>query len=231
MSGGIEGLAAYNNSPILLGQITSLTATVDLGTNVFFQWDFGDTQAGIDPIVDHVYSTAGVYAAEVTAMNPVNTQVVVTYVTVFEHLTIPPGGNTVVTSDGVVTLQTSPEITETLTITYTPQLSTTHSAGNFSFAGVPFHLEAHGEDGELITDLTHPITLTLSYDEDTLPLGMAEEDIELSRFDTGLNDWVVLPGLVDVDANTLTVVLDHLSEFALIGPRIDTLILLPLIFR
>jgi surface protein len=224
----VEGLQATNNGPTLLTGTTTMTATITLGTDVTYTWDFGDTETDTGAVVSHIYSTAGVFEAEVTASNALNTVSDVTYVTIYDELEL-NGGDTGTTSDGDITLEIPTEVTRTLTLTYTPQISATQSAGDFSFAGMYFHIEAVDELGP-ITDLTHPFTLTLSYDESALPVGMQEEDLILERYDTDLGDWVELSGVVDTDANTVTVVLDHLSEFALIGPKIET-IYLPLIIN
>jgi len=226
----ISGLTATNDSPTLLGGTTVMTATIISGTEVTYAWDFGDMGIDTGQVVTHVYTTTGVYTAVVTASNAYNSLQEVTSVTIFEAFDIPPGSIDV-TSDGVVTLETSGDFTETITITYTPQISSSHSAGDFVFAGIHFHIEAQEGDGDPITDLTHPITLTLSYDENDLPVWMAEEDLVLYRYDTGLADWVPLAGDVDTDNNTITIILDHLSEFALIGPEQEFIVYLPMIFR
>jgi surface protein len=227
----IEGLTASNDSPTFLGWTTWMSATVVTGTEVTYAWDFGDSTVGYGQVVSHTYATAGVFEAEVTASNAANALVTQTYVTVYEIIAFPPGGHTSSTSDGVLTLETSGEITETITISYTPLISPSYGAEGFPFAGIYFRLEAVDGDGDPITDLVHPITLTLNYDESTLPVDIPEVDLLLSRFDTGLSEWVMLVGDVDPDNDEITVILDHLSEFALIGPEEEFLIYLPLIFR
>jgi hypothetical protein len=226
----IMGLVATNNSPTLLGDITMMTATITLGTGVTYDWDFGDSATDSGAVVSHVYGTAGVFEAEVTASNAVNMVKQLTFVTIYEETILSPGGDMVVTSDGVVTLETPAEITRTITLTYTPQISSTQSPDNFSFAGVNFQIEAVDDLGNPLTDLTHPFTLTLRYDESELPIGMKESDLGLYRYDTDLGNWVSLGGEVDTENNEIIVVLNHLSEFALVGSKIGT-IFIPLVFR
>jgi hypothetical protein len=75
------------------------------------------------------------------------------------------------------------------------------------------------------------LTLILHYDEDDLPPGINEADLTLRRYDSASGDWVLLPVLEqDLAANTLTVSLDHLSEFALLAPQ-EKLLYLPTICR
>jgi PKD repeat protein len=65
----ISGLSAINNSPTVLGNPTTFTATVTEGTNVAFAWDFGDDATGSGAGVTHTYSSAGIYTATVSASN------------------------------------------------------------------------------------------------------------------------------------------------------------------
>ena len=64
------------------------------------------------------------------------------------------------------------------------------------------------------------MTLTVSYDESALPPGVDENDLEIYRYDTALGNWVALAGIVDPAADTITVILDHFSEFVLGAPTI-----------
>jgi CSLREA domain-containing protein len=65
----ISGLSAANDSPTLLGQTTHFTATIGTGTNVTYQWDFGDSQIGTGITTSHIYTSAGPHTAIVTALN------------------------------------------------------------------------------------------------------------------------------------------------------------------
>jgi hypothetical protein len=65
----IEGLAATSTSPDQLGETTALTATVTGGTNVMYEWDFGDGSTGSGAVVSHEYLAVDVYTAVVTATN------------------------------------------------------------------------------------------------------------------------------------------------------------------
>ncbi|MCL4264758.1 MAG: VCBS repeat-containing protein [Anaerolineae bacterium] len=65
----ISGLTITGNQTALLGQVTTLTASVGSGTNVFYTWDFGDGTTGYGEAVSHIYTQAGMYTAIVTATN------------------------------------------------------------------------------------------------------------------------------------------------------------------
>ncbi len=65
----IVGLAAVNNSPTLLGNSTSFTATIMDGSNVGYHWTFGDGGVAIGNPLTHTYTAAGVYTVAVTATN------------------------------------------------------------------------------------------------------------------------------------------------------------------
>ena len=65
----ITGLTATNDGPTVLGSLTTLTATIDTGTNVIFTWDFGDGSSGSGMVATHEYASYGVFIATVTATN------------------------------------------------------------------------------------------------------------------------------------------------------------------
>lgn len=68
----IRGLTATSSSPTLLGQGTTLTATVTAGSNVAYSWDFGDGTSGNGVTVTHTYTAPREYTAVVTASNAVS---------------------------------------------------------------------------------------------------------------------------------------------------------------
>jgi hypothetical protein len=78
----ITGLAATNDSPTPLGDTTTLTATVETGTNVQYEWDFGDGSVGTGAEVGHVYPAVGDYVASVLAYNTVSSETTTTTVTI-----------------------------------------------------------------------------------------------------------------------------------------------------
>lgn len=65
----LNGLTASNDGPSLLGQATTLTAHVQAGSNVTYNWTFGDGNTGSGSQVTHTYAAPGTYTPTVTATN------------------------------------------------------------------------------------------------------------------------------------------------------------------
>jgi PKD repeat protein len=81
----IGGLAALNDGPTPLGITTTLSATLEGGTNVTYTWDLGDGTLAKGATIEHIYPAAGVYTAVVTATNSVGWEVATTTVVVVAH--------------------------------------------------------------------------------------------------------------------------------------------------
>jgi PKD repeat protein len=95
----ISGLLASSDSPTLLGESTTFTATVEAGTNLSYAWDFGDDFSASGVVVTHTYAAAGVYTATVTASNSVGSEQASTLVQVVipetkVYLPVIPQGDT-----------------------------------------------------------------------------------------------------------------------------------------
>ena len=82
----ISGLVGINDSPTLIGESTTLRATVTSGSNVIYSWDFGDGGFGSGAVIIHTYPLVGSYNASVTASNSANTLVEDTEVTIISTL-------------------------------------------------------------------------------------------------------------------------------------------------
>jgi hypothetical protein len=82
----ITGLVATNDSPTPLGKPTYLTATLDKGTNVSYNWDLGDGSMTKGDAISHTYALAGTYTATITTTNSVSTMMERTIVTVLSLL-------------------------------------------------------------------------------------------------------------------------------------------------
>ncbi len=78
----ILGLRAANNSPTPLGSATALTASVDSGGEIAYAWLFGDGATGQGEAVLHVYPSAGLYTATVSAANAISQASASTVVTI-----------------------------------------------------------------------------------------------------------------------------------------------------
>jgi branched-chain amino acid transport system substrate-binding protein len=222
--------AAKIDSVTDLGHTTTFTATIATGNDVTYTWAFGDGLTGSGQVVTHTYATSGAFTAVVTASNRMNSVTAQTAAIVRETFTL--GGDSVVTTTNqVVSLASTPGLTQTLTITYTPQVTISHPAGTLKWAGVSFYLDASDEEGNPVTELSEPLTLTIRYSEDAFPPLIAEDKLEVRRYDLVLEDWVPL-ALVghDVGADTITVRFDHFSEIALLGP-LEYYLYLPIVLR
>ena len=84
----ITGLAVSNDSPTRVNTTTHFSATITTGSDVTYNWNFGDGTpvaigAGQHPA--HVYTVVGTYTATVTATNVIYTQVATTTVTVIPY--------------------------------------------------------------------------------------------------------------------------------------------------
>jgi len=78
----VGGLSAVNDSPTVLGQATTLTATVVAGSNVAYTWAFGDGSTGNGAVVTRTYPAIGTYSTAVTTGNSVSVLTMTTTVTV-----------------------------------------------------------------------------------------------------------------------------------------------------
>ncbi len=125
-------------------------------------------------------------------------------------------------------------VSGTTTITYTQLTSPTQFTGALKFLGHAFTLVAANQSGNPVTQFSNAFTLTLHYaDSDWVNAGVANEPL-LNLYYWSGSAWVgVLPCAgctLDMVNNTLTVRLNHLTEFALLAPM-DYKLFLPLIRR
>ncbi|MBN1314486.1 MAG: PKD domain-containing protein [Anaerolineales bacterium] len=81
----IAGLWANNDSPTVLGNITTLDAGVTAGTSVEYTWDLGDGLADTGATVQHIYPHIGVFTATVIARNNVGQSDTETVVTIIDE--------------------------------------------------------------------------------------------------------------------------------------------------
>ena len=56
-----------------------------------------------------------------------------------------------------------------------------------------------------------------SYDPDTLPEGVAEEDLAIAYYDKEAGQWVELECVVDTENNTITASVSHFTTFAILA--------------
>ena len=115
----VAGLVLVSDSPTLLGDATTFTATVTAGSNVVYEWDFGDgtksftltrSLEGVRAVY-HMYPAAGVYTTWVTASNSVSLLTATTTVTVTEGIV----AGLAVAHDGPTALGQATTFTATVT--------------------------------------------------------------------------------------------------------------------
>jgi hypothetical protein len=112
-------------------------------------------------------------------------------------------------------------VTTTTVFTYSEFITPTQATSGFAFAGQSFTLVATDAAGQPITTFAGRYTITLNYsDADWQAAGIpAEENLNLYYWNGSA--WVaILPCAgcsLDTVNNRITVVLDHLTEFALLG--------------
>jgi PKD repeat protein len=82
----ITGLVAFNDGPAPIGHTIRFTASVTTGSNVIFNWDFGDGAHGTGANVSHIYSSAADYQVKVTALNGAGSLSATTEATVHNNL-------------------------------------------------------------------------------------------------------------------------------------------------
>ncbi len=100
-------ITVTNSSPTTLGNITYLTATINI-TNPVFAWSYGDGFTDTGATVNHVYPLSGTYTALATASNGVVTQSATTAVTITNLAPVAvAGSNQTVTVTALVTLDGS----------------------------------------------------------------------------------------------------------------------------
>jgi uncharacterized repeat protein (TIGR01451 family) len=116
----ITGLVASNDSPTLLGQATTLTATISSGSTVTYTWALGDGQSGSGAVISHTYPATGVYTAVVTATNSVS------LITVTVPVTITGDGILSISKSGPSLVLPGEPISYTLTVTNSGSLTATN---------------------------------------------------------------------------------------------------------
>jgi uncharacterized repeat protein (TIGR01451 family) len=110
-------------------------------------------------------------------------------------------------------------VTGTVNITFTALTTPTQNARTMRFVGRTFTLEARDEQGRDVNRFEQPYTLTFRYtDADLAAAGLDESRLNLYFFDERAGRWTaVLPCagcVLDTANNTITVRLDHFTEFA-----------------
>jgi hypothetical protein len=123
-------------------------------------------------------------------------------------------------------------VSSNTSVTYTQQLTPSTGTSSLMFAGTSFDISATDANGSPVTNFSPPFTMTLTYtDTDWQKAGISHES-QLNIYWWDGKAWVGLlpcPGCQhDPTNNRFVILLDHLTEFALLG-RQETQIYLPLL--
>ena len=188
----ITGLSADNDSPTMLGGVTTLTATVTGGTNVAYEWAFGDGNSGSGPVVTHTYATTGTHTAIVTASNSVSVVTATTTVTITDA----PIAGLGAANDGPTVLNDATTLTATVT-------GGTNVAYEWAFG------DGDGGSGPVVT---HPYAAPGTYTavvtaSNSVSVVTATTTVTVDEAITGLsaaNDGPTVPGNVTHLTATIT---------------------------
>lgn len=133
-------------------------------------------------------------------------------------------GGAIQSLDSKVTITIpSSALNDELIFTYKPQLEPSITGSTMDFAGISFKLDARNDSGTPITIFNSPLTVNIHYFDDDIS-AIPESTLQLLVWD-GVNNWIDAsntcdpPSLYihDMEANTLSTNICHLSEFALFG--------------
>mgnify|MGYP005868284471 CR=1 FL=1 len=146
----------------------------------------------------------------------------------------PDSGGTLTPDPGNISIQFPPgAVTAQTTLTYTLQAVPNHDLANFRFGGRAFTLEASDASGP-VTTFQRPFTLTITYDStDLLAAGIGDPSRLNLLFWNGSAWEKILPCAgcsIDTVRQTVTVVLGHMTEFALAAPA-ETRAYVPVVWR
>lgn len=224
---GIVGSGSVSKNPNQVGYHSgdAVTLTATAGSGWFFAGWSGDLVSTTNPLP---LTITGSLAA--TATFSLGTQAIVD----------PAAGSALVYTDtqGTVTSIAVPGggVTETVTLAYTPVNTVTLPSG-LTFAGLAFDLNAYkGGVLQPSFQFVAPVTVTVAY-SDSLVVGQNEEALILTYWDAVASTWrdaaeTCTPTstyIHDLDGNTLSVQICHLSRFALLERGYQ--IYLPLVIR
>jgi hypothetical protein len=131
------------------------------------------------------------------------------------------GGSLVPPGNSISLVFPAGAVSNTTLVTYTTRPQPTPAPGGFQFLGKSFILEATDLAGNPVTQFDQPYTLTLHYsDSDLEATGVWPEASLNLYFWDGVMWQPVLPCSgcsLDLDTNTLVAVLNHLTDFAVLG--------------
>jgi hypothetical protein len=134
----------------------------------------------------------------------------------------PVAGGSLTAANGDLTLDfLTGSVTSTTTVTYTPNASPSNPIGDLVFANMACDLEATDGQGDPVTQFDPPYTLTLLYQDSDWQDAGIEDESTLNLYHWNGSQWEAIlpcPGCsLDTVNDELVAVLDHFSEFGLLG--------------
>lgn len=117
-----------------------------------------------------------------------------------------------------LTLETQAGSVGTSTFLYADAKPNSPTPLSYHVVGNPFSLEGRTADGQVVTEFTAPLGITLTYVESQLD-GLPESEVGLFYWNESITpserSWVQIPATVNAEQNTVTASLDHFSLFML----------------
>ena len=147
----------------------------------------------------------------------------------------PDAGGTLQPDPGYLTVTFPPgAVPSDTTVNFQLLASPQQPVPNFSFANRVFTLVATS-NGAPVTQFDQPYTMRITYDDGDLLTARITDPTQLNIVFWDGTAWIPLLPCTDCSINTadhtITVVLDHFTEFALVGPLPLQSLYLPLVQR
>jgi hypothetical protein len=95
--------------------------------------------------------------------------------------------------------------------------------GDLRPVGSSFQLQIVKDDGTDVTHFSRAYTIRIYY-EHSIIQGLNEHSLTLYYWDLITGRWQALTGTLDVDGNALTISLDHMTRFMVLGKQWQTYI-------
>lgn len=149
----------------------------------------------------------------------------------------PASGGTLSPNPGYLTVNFPPgAVSEPTDLSFRLLATPQQRLANFRFANRAFTLEASA-NGQPVTHFNKPFMMVVRYDLDDLIAASISDPAELTMVYWNGSEWITMLPCegcsVDTASKTITVVLDHLTEFALVAPgaAVQQQVYLPVVIR
>jgi hypothetical protein len=88
----------------------------------------------------------------------------------------------------------------------------------FPVEGAAVSISATDSNGSSIASLNNSVDITITYQEDALPAGADESNLQLAFWNPSTQTWDTVAASVDTENNTITASVSHFTDFAPILP-------------